>query len=508
MLNELSLSKEVKEGRNNMTSSSSSPFRMPSNILESAMQKEEERRQERRMERTLNMHEKGVNPRESVRSIMSRCMKEIEDEEHDKKWKESTSGEAAYFAPSTKFVPLESEFYHMGTSRDFIEKQEEIVRLQCCIIAGREKIQALKEQMSLQEEEMAQAEYRCRDEVFSEYVEEVEKKTVLGLKRVEEENEALRETKQKIEKTKWALAKVKKDVAERSDMLSLDKQCQELLWNISPPEWRKQQEARKQTAERIKAAARETKPATQATRRRRSDVGLMLPPIQESHHGIFFNKESCTLEKIPEYDEGFVGNLEVYEKPQIYFTDPKQLLNIMADVDADINRLSDDLSRVEHCLECHKKNMSNLQQDMEKDTAQSNEETDYLTRCMNKKRAKAAKIEQRIKEFKMSEDGPEQKNAVLKQLNQKISELYRVCVGDLPDMSSHELLTAVETHFHDLLERFNTLPEDELKTIKKEYRREKTARDKKQKELMVQMDREERRLQRAARRQQRALERR
>lgn len=64
--------------------------------------------QERRMDRTLNMHEKGVNPRESVRSIMSRCMKEIEDEEHDKKWKESTSGEAAYFAPSTKFVPLES----------------------------------------------------------------------------------------------------------------------------------------------------------------------------------------------------------------------------------------------------------------------------------------------------------------------------------------------------------------------------------------------------------------
>lgn len=128
---------------------------------------------------------------------------------------------------------------------------------------------------------------------------------------------------------------------------------------------------------------------------------------------------------------------------------------------------------------------------------------DYLTRCIHTKRAKAGKIEQRIEEFKMSEDGPEQKvnthahahtphlravlntchsrllstqNAVLKQLNQKISELYRVCVGDLPDMSSHELLTAVETHFHDLLERFNTLPEDELKTIKKEYRREKKAR--------------------------------
>lgn len=81
----------------------------------------------------------------------------------------------------------------------------------------------------------------------------------------------------------------------------------------------------------------------------------------------------------------------------------------MADVDADIDRLSDDLSQVEHCLECHKKNMSNLQQDMEKDTAQSNEEMDYLTRCIHTKRAKAGKIEQRIEEFKMSEDGPEQK---------------------------------------------------------------------------------------------------
>lgn len=34
---------------------------------------------------------------------------------------------------------------------------------------------------------------------------------------------------------------------------------------------------------------------------------------------------------------------------------------------------------------------------------------DYLTRCIHTKRAKAAKIEQRIEEFKMSEDGPEQK---------------------------------------------------------------------------------------------------
>lgn len=55
-----------------------------------------------------------------------------------------------------------------------------------------------------------------------------------------------------------------REIARYEEMMRHYQMCQEFLWNISPPQWQKQQETRKQIAEKIKAAAHERELDAQA----------------------------------------------------------------------------------------------------------------------------------------------------------------------------------------------------------------------------------------------------
>ncbi|MCI4387179.1 hypothetical protein PGIGA_G00071120 [Pangasianodon gigas] len=265
-----------------MTSSSSNPFRMPRNLTKFRIQEEEEKRQERRRQRTLKVHEKGLKPRESRRAIVSRYLKEIEEEEQKEEEERIWGGEACIAPPKTH-KPLEWDYYHMGTVRDFVETEQEISRLKYSIAVGRETIQGLKGQVPFDEEDMANAEHRFSEEAFAKYVEEEEKKTMLALKMAEEESKAILETREKIQRTNNEIVKVKKEITKYQEMLNYDQKCREFLWKLSPPQWQKQQEARKQIAEKIKAAAEEKEPATQANLRMSTHLTSSLRQYRECH---------------------------------------------------------------------------------------------------------------------------------------------------------------------------------------------------------------------------------
>lgn len=54
-----------------------------------------------------------------------------------------------------------------------------------------------------------------------------------------------------------------RDIAKYKKMLDLEKQCKDFLFKLSPAEWQKQQKARVQISEKIKASAVRKEPDTQ-----------------------------------------------------------------------------------------------------------------------------------------------------------------------------------------------------------------------------------------------------
>ncbi|XP_053338260.1 cilia- and flagella-associated protein 100-like isoform X1 [Clarias gariepinus] len=487
---------ESEKGSIKMTSSNSNAFSMPGDFLHFSFQEKEKKRQDLGRQLNLKAYERGVKPRESTRAIVARYLQEIEEEEGEKEEEERERRD-------TKIAPLDAcslpewEYHHMASVRDFVDKEREICQLEYSISVSQKRVQGLKNQMPMNEAEMAKAEASFGEEAFEKYVKEKEENTVLALKTAEEGTKALLLKREEIQRTSNEVVKIKKEIARYEEMMRHYQMCQEFLWNISPPQWQKQQETRKQIAEKIKAAAHEREQDAQADLPADQISGLStaLPPTDQNSNSKASQENCKNSDKKPEEDLG-IENLEFYEKPQLYFTDRKQLLAIMLEMEEQTNHLFQELDYIERSLESGRQNEVKELKQLEMETARLNEQMDCLTKSINENKEKAAEIQEKIESFQMSEDA---QNAVLEQLYEKIKEVYRVSMGCAPEnQTSCQLLGSVEMCLYDLLEKFDRFPEDDLKTIKKEYRRDYIARIRKKEKHLKLMAQEERRRHRAA----------
>ncbi|TSP79436.1 Cap-specific mRNA (nucleoside-2'-O-)-methyltransferase 1 [Bagarius yarrelli] len=304
---------------------------------------------ERRRQRTLKVHRKGVLPRESRREIMGRYMKEIEEELHKEEMERIFADDADFSLPETH-KPLKLNCYHKGSLQDFIVKEREIARLK-----------NLAAQIAREEVEMAKAEELYTDEAFAKFVEDEVEKTTLAVTVYGYELQG---------------------IAKHNEMLKVDKEYKDFLWNLSPPEWQKQQEVRRKINEKLKAAAVKKEPHVTRRMERR-----------------------------------------------------------------------------------------------EKENAQLAQEIENMIKSISECTKKAEKIKQNVELLKSREGSLQKKNADLKRLNQKIEQVYRVCLEhetDTPD--SCEMLKAIELYLYEILEKFESLPAEQLTQLKRQYRRDKIAR--------------------------------
>ncbi|GAA6084403.1 cilia- and flagella-associated protein 100-like isoform X1 [Tachysurus ichikawai] len=273
-----------------------------------------------------------------------------------------------------------------------------------------------------------------------------------------------------------------RNIAKNKEMLDLEKQCEEFLWKLSPPEWRQQQEVTRKIAEKIKASALEKKPADQHSLRK--------SPSQISVE---------SYKKTQEEDEEI-------EKPQIYFTDPQQLINIMDEMEHKTQCLFEELDSTERSMEFCKEYDKNGLAKMKKVNTELNMEIEFLTKSLEEQLKWAEELQNNVEIFRSSESSFQRKDEDLKQLTEKIEQVFRVCVGFAPDtQGSRQMLKAIGLNLYELLERFESLPEEQLIQIKRKYKQDKITSARKEEKLQKLRVLQEKREQRAAMRQQRAM---
>ncbi|KAK2825564.1 hypothetical protein Q7C36_019491 [Tachysurus vachellii] len=462
---------------------------MPTYLSQYRVLEEEWARQERRRQRTLKVHEKGVKGIATGRSIISCYMEEIEKEEQREAEERMFEDDASYASSDTYKKPKWG-YYHKGTRQDFLEKQREMCQLKYCNAEREKIIQDIKDQINREEAELAKQEESVTDEAFLKYVKEETEKTALALKMLEESEKKALELEEEIKWKELESEKVMKNIAKNKEMLDLEKQCEEFLWKLSPPEWQRQQEVmRKIKAEKINASALEKKPADQHS--------LLKSPSQISVE---------SYKKTQKEDEEIAKNLEFDEKPQIYFTDPQQLINIMDEMEHKTQRLFEELDSTERSMEFCKEYDKNGLTKMKKVNAELNLEIEFLTKTLDEQVKYAEELQNNVEIFRSSESSFQRKDEDLKQLNEKIEQVFRVCVGFAPDtQGSRQMLKAIGLNLYELLERFESLPEEQLIQIKRKYKQDKITSARKEEKLQKLRVLQEKREQRAAMRQQRAM---
>ncbi|KAJ3000684.1 Coiled-coil domain-containing protein 38 [Globomyces sp. JEL0801] len=189
------------------------------------------------------------------------------------------------------------------------------------------------------------------------------------------------------------------------------------------------------------------------------------------------------------------------DTPLIYFKSPEQLLDIFAELEENNLALIQNCQETEETLEELKAKILETTAKMENETANLNQQIEFLNAAIDKEEEKAKMLEERAKMFTSGVVGGDSQEKLLEDLNHKVKEVYRRCLGDNDgDLSTLQMLTSIENRLEQLFEAIELMPPDkveEAEKMKDKERRQRLREEKLEAQRALQEERVQRALERA-----------
>ncbi|XP_017561315.1 cilia- and flagella-associated protein 100-like [Pygocentrus nattereri] len=482
------------------------PFKLPTiDIFQLRKQEEERRRLERSQEQIMKPHEKLTykgRVRAKCLSIQQELRRWVEDEETT-----CTSQEDKSLQRDPKLRKVFRHYHSDKTSlNDYIANQRETFQLKLFLDVRQGTIDALMEEAALEEERLTLAEKLLDEDIckFDEFLKECDWNLVQSIKIAEDEVKAKLEKKTEIKQIHGKIMAVKSDISKKEEILKEYKMYRDFLLKLSPPEWQEKQRIRKQTAEKIKAAAKESELALHTTTQQAQSVQLArrrdfvsnqpLTTTKAQAHGQNISiKVSIKPKWMAKVVEEVMENMEHYEDPEIYFTDSQQLLDLLEELKfqsviqiQNTAEMDEDLD--EFCI-----NMNNRCKRMEQEIAQLAQQVDIFTHAIQREKETTEDLKLKSRLFSFGEYKAKDQDLMLEKLRKKVAEVYRSCLG-LSDggQSTLQMLTTIEWRLSELLEHAETLPRDRLISVERAQAKERRIREREERAHLQKLAQEER----------------
>lgn len=104
----------------------------------------------------------------------------------------------------------------------------------------------------------------------------------------------------------------------------------------------------------------------------------------------------------------------------------------------------------------------------EKETQSLKQQIDFLNEAIAKEEDKAKNLEERSKVFSAGQVGSESQEKLLDELNHKVKEVYRRCIGDSDaNLSTLQMLTNIENKLENLFEAIEQMPPEKVEQAEK-----------------------------------------
>mmetsp|Transcript_1645 Transcript_1645/g.4140 ORF Transcript_1645/g.4140 Transcript_1645/m.4140 type:complete len:240 (+) Transcript_1645:1-720(+) len=169
------------------------------------------------------------------------------------------------------------------------------------------------------------------------------------------------------------------------------------------------------------------------------------------------------------------------EEMPMYFEDPMQLLNIFTQLEESNLFLIQNSQETEQALEELKQEFRDTRQKMDVKTDSLKNNIDELRQQIDSEVCKASLLKNRM-DSNMGEDMQEK---LLRELNDKVKEVYRKCGFDCDaSPSTLSMLTDLEARLEDLLSHIDQMPEEYV--VKAEKHKEKERRERVRAERLAQ----------------------
>ncbi|XP_076201978.1 cilia- and flagella-associated protein 100 [Aptenodytes patagonicus] len=512
------------------------PFTIPPDIdIFSIRDKERKKaKAERERMKTMKIHEK-MTYSAKIKAKQKALRKALQKEEEEEGRKQATNEEKlktlqdslSWKTAIKKDYPLEKE-----TFRDYINDRREVFLLEYAMAVKRDEIQRMENVAKNKERKLEKAEYYLEKDaaMFDEFLKENHKNSVQALKIAEKETAAKTKKITEIQAITSQIENLQSDISRFKNTLEEYKMYRDFLYQLSPKEWQ-EEHGKKHTKEKDlktthKANEESASPPTTAeqgqgltartnTASPSSTSYIDVPSSLLSSKSLDFR----SLQEIRPQLKNFLKPLSTRklssledaesetcsdedEEPELYFTDPQQLLSIFTEMEEENLSLIQNSQEIEESLDKVQHTFITTHESMEKKLAELKQQVVTLKSSIAKEEEKVADLKLKVHLFSSGEYKADDQDKMLTSLNKKVQEIYCHCTGENEaNLQTVQMLMVIEKQLNDLLDNLEKIPPAKIEQAQKAKKKERRIRLREEK-LRQQKQEQEERLQRALERSQ------
>ncbi|XP_077181477.1 cilia- and flagella-associated protein 100 [Paroedura picta] len=519
------------------------PFKIPSDVdifLLRDKQKEKARL-ERERRKMLKVHEKMTcsTMMGAKQSGFKRQIQKEEEAEDREFAAEAERLKALRESISWKIAVTKDQVVERETMYDYINQKRQMFLLQYAVTVKKDEIQKL-EKLAVEEEaklEKAEEDLEKDAAIFDEFLKENDRNSAQALKIAEKETKAKLEKILEIRELTAQMMNIQSEIARFEDTLQEYMMFKDFLFQLSPKEWQDSYERKRQKEKILKVIPdpKEEKGLQSVPsisrgrdhqskikqRALRSSLDMNPPPDQscsrspsvtiprkdsvrlsrafsrqnlKSQHSRKVSTQNTSAE---EKENVSLSDEEDDEQPEIYFTDPHQLLHLFTELEEQNLSLIQNSQETEETLDELRHTLATTRNKMDKEIEQLKQLAITLQANIVKEEETAADLELKARVFSFGEYKAEVQDKMLVSLHRKVLEVYRRCIGENEaNLGTLQMLTVIEHQLDDLLECLERIPPARIEQAEKAKEKERRIRMREEK-IRQQRQLQEERLQRA-----------
>ncbi|KAJ7316923.1 hypothetical protein JRQ81_003085 [Phrynocephalus forsythii] len=517
------------------------PFKIPSDIDIFLLRdkQREKAKLEREQKKLLKVHEKMTSATlQSAKQTGFKKAIQMEEEAEDKELAaEAERLKALRESISWKIAVTKDQVVERETIHDYINQKRQMFLLQYAVAVKKDEIQKL-ENLAIQEEaklEKAEEDLEKDAAMFDEFLKENDRNSAQALKIAEKETKAKLEKIVEIRELTAHMMNIQSEIARFEDTLQEYVVFKDFLYQLSPKEWREDYERRHMKEKVMKripdlpledrsAVAslkgrdlrEKLKPRAMSIAKRSSfdmmgmDSSLKSPSLsrreslkmsRRSSRSFSRSQQSkrlrLTAQPAEDKTSPDLSDEEDDEEPELYFTDPHQLLNLFTELEEQNLSLIQNSQETEETLDELRHTLANTRNKMDREIEQLKLLTVTLKTNIIKEEETAADLELKARVFSFGEYKAEVQDKMLVSLHRKVLEVYRRCIGENEaNLGTLQMLTVIEHQLDDLLECLERVPPAKIEQAEKAKEKERRMRLREEK-IRQQRQLQEERLQRA-----------
>ncbi|XP_066912759.1 cilia- and flagella-associated protein 100-like [Clytia hemisphaerica] len=495
--------------------SKKNPFKVPldHDIFALRDKEKQKKKQERQEQLKLKVHEKTTYT-SRVNARTKAMIRPAGDTDDDLSGEDENNDGTMVIRDDPDFVLSTTKDRHVEKEHldDYIAKKREMFLVQYSLGVKRDEMRKLEEVAQAEERKLELAEKYLEEDasMFDEFLKDNDKNAVEAIKIAETETKAKLEKVAEIKKINAQMMAIKSEIAKNEDLLKEFVLYKKFLDKLTPPYIITERKRRKMQEKRLKEkefAPIEKEPekhplrkkgsTTPADSDRQSRASLRSKGSRVKSHtsprkrGSRAEIESETISiaestvKSEEEDSD--------EEPELFFKQSHQLLDIFSELEEQNLSLIQNSQDTEEALDEMKKQIVHNKKKMNKETDLLKLQIETLKETTRKEEEKAAELEMKSRMFSFGEFKAEDQEKTLAQLNKKVEEVYRNCIGNNEaNISTLQMLTNIENRLEELFEMIEMMPPDKVELAEKAKDKERRLRLREEKLLEQKKHQEER----------------